>query len=413
VLWQTGLTSGQGEVFLLEKTAIMSREGRAKSDSFDDEAGFYQRECFYKTLLSVIKPEITPYLEYLYEVKELLSLSEIISAGENQLHHVIRMLEIAVSIPDSVFEKLNISREELVIGVIFHDVGKGKEVDDRYFDSSMVTKSSVPVFLRHYPGMNWAEWVVPFHNHIAAGYLIAKKYHCSIRVLEAIALHHHVKIRPRTLNLLGDSLKLSSMVKLDIFHYNPIQYAAPGGNLAQVIAILDQLCAIERKFRGFSGLGLEPQQLEYEVVRDLVIGITDNKDPRLDALGTSLNGNESVILFDLKAFGSFVKMHTEYEVQNIKATILQLIRNMVRVNRIGKERDLVALIGGDEYAVITKVEDAVVLSKMAERVADVIKLKTGFQVRAGYGIGGSIAENYHKARLQAELMKKHRFLVDE
>ena len=68
-------------------------------------------------------------------------------------------------------------------------------------------------------------------------------------------MHHHVKIRPRTLNLLGDSLRLSSMVKLDIFHYNPVQYAAPGGNLAQVIAILDQLCAIERKFRGFSGFG--------------------------------------------------------------------------------------------------------------------------------------------------------------
>ena len=398
---------------LLEKTVIMSGEGRAKSDSFDDEAGFCQREYFYKTLLSVIKPEIIPYLENLYQVKELLSLSQIISAGENQLHHVIRMLEIAASIPDSVFEMLHISKEELVTGVIFHDVGKGKEVDDRYFESSMVKKGSAPAFLRHYPGMNWAEWIVPFHNHIAASYQIAKKYHCSLRVLEAIALHHHVKIRPRTLNLLGDCLKLSSMVKLDIFHYNPIQYAAPGGNLAQVIAILDQLCAIERKFRGFSGLGLEPQQLEYEVVRDLVIGITDNKDPRLDMLEISLKGNESVILFDLKAFGSFVKMHTEYEVQNIKATILQLIRNMVRVNRIGKERDLVALIGGDEYAVITKVEDAVVLSKMAERVADVIKLKTGFQVRAGYGMGESIAENYHKARLQAELMKKHRFLVDE
>lgn len=397
----------------MEKTAIMIGEGRAKSDSFNDHGVFYQKECFYKTLLSVIKPEITPYLESLYKVKELLSLSEIISAGENQLHHVIRMLEIAASIPDSVFEKLKISKNELVLGVIFHDVGKGKEVDDRYFDSSMVTKGSAPDFLRHYPGMNWAEWMVPFHDHIAASYLIAKKYHCSIRVLEAVALHHHVKIRPRTLNLLGDSLQLSSMVKLDIFHYNPVQYAAPGGNLAQVIAILDQLCAIERKFRGFSGLGLEPQQIEYEVVRDLVIGITDNKDPRLDALGTSLNGNESVILFDLKAFGSFVKMHTEYEVQNMKASILQLIRNMVRVNRGLRERDMVALIGGDEYAVITRVEDSAVLNKMAERVAEVIKLKTGFQVRAGYGIGGSIAENYHKARLQAELMKKRRFLVDE
>ena len=397
----------------MEKAATMGGEERVKRDSLADQGGFYQREYFYKTLFSVIKPEIAPYLERLYEVKELLSLSEIISDGENQLYHVIRMLEIAVSIPDSVLEKLKISKDELVTGVIFHDVGKGKEVDDRHFDSSKVTKGSVPVFLRHYPGMNWVEWVVPFHDHIAASYLIAKKYHCSIRVLEAVALHHHVKIRPRTLNLIGDSLQLSSMVKLDIFHYNPVQYVAPGGNLAQVIAILDQLCAIERKFRGFSGLGLEPQQIEYEVVRDLVIGITDNKDPRLDVLGVSLKGNESVILFDLKAFGSFVKMHTEYEVQNMKASILQLIRNMVRVNRGCRERDIVALIGGDEYAVVTKVKDIAVLNKMAERVAEVIKLKTGFQVRAGYGIGESIAKNYHKARLQAELMKKRRFLLDE
>ncbi|HHY29723.1 MAG TPA: phosphohydrolase, partial [Syntrophaceticus sp.] len=160
----------------------------------------------------------------------------------------------------------------------------------------------------------------------------------------------------------------------------------------------------------FSGLGLEPEQIEYEVVRDLVIGISGKDDPRLEVLGLSLTGTESVILFDLRAFGSYVKMHTEYEVQNMKASILQLIRTLVRVNREGKERDLVALIGGDEYAVVTKVQDPVILDKMIERVARVIKLKTGFQVRAGYGIGNNIDENYHHARIQAEMLKERRFL---
>lgn len=396
----------------MKKTATMSGEGKLSSIVSDDE-GLYRRELFFRTLLEVTNPEIVPYLERLYEVKELIPLSGIISAGENQLYHVIRMLEIAASIPEKVLEILNISREELVAGVIFHDVGKGKEIDDRYFDSSMVRKSTAPVIFRQYPGMNWAEWVVPFHNHIESSYRTAKKYRCSKRVLEAVALHHHVKIRPRTLNLIGDSLRLSSIVKLDIFHYNPVQYAAPGGILAQVIAILDQVSAIERKFRGFSGLGLEPEQIEYEVVRDLVIGITDSEDPRLDILGISLSGKESVILFDLRAFGSYVKMHSEYEVQNMKASVLQLIRNMVRVNRSGRHRDMVALIGGDEYAVVTKADDSAILKKMVNRVAEVIKLKTGFQVRAGYGIGRSIAENYHQARVQADLLKKHRFLVDD
>jgi hypothetical protein len=47
---------------------------------------------------------------------------------------------------------------------------------------------------------------------------------------------------------------------------------------------------------------------------------------------------------------------------------------------------------------------------MIERVARVIKLKTGFQVRAGYGIGNNIDENYHHARIQAEMLKERRFL---
>ena len=394
----------------MEEGASNNREGKYKKGGVQRSEYPYRRELFYKTLLEVFNPKIVAYLERLYQVEELLPLSEIISAGENQLHHIVRMLEMAASIPDNVLEALKITGEELIAGVIFHDVGKGKEVDDRFFEASMVQKRRVPTYLRHYPGMNWAEWTVPFHNHIGISHQIAKKYHCSQKVLEAVALHHHVKIRPRTLNLIGDVLNISNIVRLDIFHYKPAQYAAPGSNLAQVVAILDQMCAIERKFRGFSGLGLEPKQIEYEVVRDLVIGISGKDDPRLDVLGLSLTGTESVILFDLRAFGSYVKMHTEYEVQNMKASILQLIRTLVRVNREGKERDLVALIGGDEYAVVTKVQDPVILDKMIERVARVIKLKTGFQVRAGYGIGNNIDENYHHARIQAEMLKERRFL---
>lgn len=396
----------------MEQGASNDKEGKYDPGKVQKNEYPYRRELFYRTLLQVFNPKIVPYLERLYQVKELLSLSEIISAGENQLHHIVRMLEMAASIPDNVLEVLKIAGQDLVAGVIFHDVGKGKEVDDRVFESSMVRKVRAPTYLRHYPGMNWAEWTVPFHNHIGASYKLAKKYHCSQKVLEAVALHHHVKIRPRTLNLIGDALNISNIVRLDIFYYRPEQYAAPGSSLAQVIAVLDQMCAIERKFRGFSGLGLEPKQIEYEVVRDLVIGISGKDDPRLDVLGLSLTGKESVILFDLRAFGSYVKMHTEYEVQNMKASILQLIRTLVRVNRGGKERDLVALIGGDEYAVLTKVQNPTVLQEMIERVAKVIKLKTGFQVRAGYGIGSSIDENYHHARIQAEMLKERRFLLE-
>ena len=50
-----------------------------------------------------------------------------------------------------------------------------------------------------------------------------------------------------------------------------------------------------RESSGFSDLGLEPKQIEYEVVRDMVIGITRKDDPRLDVLGLSLTGKESVI----------------------------------------------------------------------------------------------------------------------
>jgi GGDEF domain-containing protein len=382
-------------------------------DFGQDKEHSISREHFYQTLLQVFNSKIVPYVERLYQVKELLPLLEITSAGENQFHHIIRMLEKAATISDSVLDVFQITREELVDAVIFHDVGKGKEVDDRFFEFSAVRKGKVPAHLRNYPGMNWAEWIVPLHTHIDVSYQIAKKYHCSEKVLEAVAMHHHVKIRSHTLNLVCDALNVSNMIRLDIFHYNPAQYAAPGGNLAQLVAIFDQMCAIERKFKGFAGLGLEPQRLEYEVVRDLVIGITDKNDPRLDILGTSLTGKESVILFDLQAFGSYVKMHTEYEVQNTKVSILQLIRTVIRGRSNGKnECDLVALIGGDEYAVVTKVEQPAIIEKMIERVAAAVKLKTGFRVRVGYGIGSTIDENYHQARTQAEMLKHCRYLLE-
>ncbi|HBG22396.1 MAG TPA: phosphohydrolase, partial [Peptococcaceae bacterium] len=64
------------------------------------------------------------------------------------------------SISNSVLDVLQITREELVDAAILHDVGKGKEVDDRFFSFSVVRKGEVPTHLRRYQGMNWAEWTV-------------------------------------------------------------------------------------------------------------------------------------------------------------------------------------------------------------------------------------------------------------
>lgn len=385
----------------------ISAIGNCKLEQYGD---FPVREVYYKAMLGVLKPRIIPYLENIFEIKEILGLAEIVSAGENQLHHVIRMLELAASIPDSILEILKVDRNDLIEGVLFHDVGKGLEVDDMVFDPAAVKKGRAPLFLCHYPGISWADWYIPFHDHVGVSYQIARRYNQSEEVLEAVVLHHHARIRPRALQLVGDALNLSSVVRMDIYHYKPEQYAAPGSNLAQVITILDQLCAIERKFRGVAGASIDPLQIEYEVVRDLVIGNTDEDDPRLKLLGVTLTGRETVIFFDLRAFGSYVKMHTEYEVQSTKASILQLIRSLVRVNRSGKERDLVALIGGDEYVVVTKVTDPEIIEEMIKRISTVVKLRMGFQMRTGYAMGNSIAVNFHNARIQAELLKEHRFL---
>lgn len=369
------------------------------------------REILYKTLIRVIRPHLIPYLEHFFGIKELLYLARIVSVGENQLHHTIRMVELAASLPDEVMSFLGIKRDDLVMGVLFHDVGKGREVDDSVFDARSVSKGRVPQALRHYPGMRWVEWTTPFHDHVLLSHEIAKRYGLPENVLEAIALHHHVKIRPRALHLVGDALCLSMAVKEDIFNHHPEQYTAPGSNLAQVIAILDQLCAIERKYQARVGVGLEPHQIEDEVVRDLVTGMATAEDPRLRLLGVSLTGEESVVLFDLRAFGSFVKLHTEYEVQSLKASILQMIRSLVRVNRPGRERDLVALIGGDEYAVVTKVKDKRILDEMIERITLTVKKRTGIEMRYGLGVGGNIPSNFHQARIHAEMMRESHFLI--
>jgi hypothetical protein len=144
----------------MEEGASNNSEGKYEKSGVLKSEYPYRRELFYKTLLEVLNPKIVAYLERLYQVEELLSLSGIISVGENQLHHVIRMLEMAASIPDSVLEVLKITGEELIAGVIFHDVGKGKEVDDRIFEASLVQKSRAPAYLRHYPGMNWAAVII-------------------------------------------------------------------------------------------------------------------------------------------------------------------------------------------------------------------------------------------------------------
>jgi hypothetical protein len=81
----------------MEEGASNNSEGKYEKSGVLKSEYPYRRELFYKTLLEVLNPKIVAYLERLYQVEELLSLSGIISVGENQLHHVIRMLEMAAS----------------------------------------------------------------------------------------------------------------------------------------------------------------------------------------------------------------------------------------------------------------------------------------------------------------------------
>ncbi len=370
------------------------------------------RERFLETLLRVIKPQLLVYLERFQEVEELFELADVVSVGENQLHHVVRMVEMAGALPEGVFEVLGITRDDLVTAAIFHDLGKGKEIDDRFFDATLVTKTRVPHLVSAFPGMKWVEWKSPLHDHVSRSVEIAYSYGLPEEIVEAIAMHHHVKIRPEVLDLVGDALRLSRFVRTDIISYNPEQYTAPGNALAQVVAVLDQLCAIERKFRARISLTQEPYEIEDEVVRDLVIGVATTSDPRLQVLDVSLKGNEPVVLLNLRAFGTFVKLHTEYEIQNLKMSILQLIRSLLQAEHRGRQRELVALIEGDAYAVIAREDDENYLKQMIARIADAVRVRTGFEIRYGYGLGGTIPENFHQARLQAEINKKPRFLLE-
>ena len=188
-------------------------------------------------------------------------------------------------------------------------------------------------------------------------------------------------------------------------HHKPEQYAATGSNLSQVVAVIDQLCAIERKFEGKVYLTREPEKMEDELVKDLVIGVTDAFDPRVELLGNRLLGNETVIMFDLRAFGAYVQKNSEYKVQAVKREVLNTIRSVVRVQDQRREKDMVGLIGGDEYAVITKVIDQDLIQKMIVRIKSIIKSRTGLSVRYGYKIGANIEENFHEARRQANLQK--------
>ncbi|MGD0153524.1 MAG: HD domain-containing protein [Thermacetogeniaceae bacterium] len=371
-----------------------------------------QREFFYRILLGVFSPRIIPFLDRLLEVGELFGLAGVVSVGENQLHHVLRMLELAAQLPDDLLAELQIESQDLVNSVIFHDLGKGSEIDDSLFDPLGVSKIEAPALLRQYYGLIWAEWFTPLHDHVLRSYEIAARYKQPAPVLEAVALHHHVKIGPKALELVGHVLSLTGVVQLDVYNHHPEQYTARGSHLAQLVALLDQLCAIEKKFRLRLNTDLQSDQVEADVVRDLVIGITGMDDPRLRAIDITLTGNESVILLDLQAFGRFVKLHTEFEVQSVKISILQIIRSLVRVNRDRQEHDLVALIGGDEYAIVTRVRDQEQLLEMIRRIALAVKARTEFDLRFGIGAGGTIAENFHQARVQAEINKKCHFLTE-
>lgn len=382
----------------------------ANSDRSQGETPGTLRERLCLSVISVLNPELSGVMDRIVEVPELLYLADIISVGENQLHHVLRMCQLSLLISDSVLEELGVDRRDLVETIIFHDLGKGQEIDDRYFQPDAVAKVEMPKKLSKYRGLKWAEWKEPFHDHVLAGYELGIRYCLKPAVLEAIALHHHVKMRPEFITKLGAVLSLTGTVCQDIATYAPEQYAASGSNLARIVAFLDQLCAVERKLKTNVVSRYSEDRLEEDVVRDLVIGITDKNDPRLRVLGVSITGTETVILIDLSAFGSYVKMHSEYEIQRVKKAVLQAIRSVVRNKKADRDWDLVSLIGGDEYVVITKVVDQAQVEAIIDRIAKMVKIHAGLNIRPGYGIGKSIIANFHTARSMAEVGKRTRFL---
>jgi len=373
-----------------------------------NQVRLHRRDMPVLLLKSLVQPRLIPVIERIFEIPELFNLVDIISLGENQLHHVIRMAEAADRLPEQVLEGLDITREALITAILFHDIGKGPETDDWQLVSEAIQLRRVPDALRAYDVPEWAEYLVPLHRHIAKSIQIAEAYHLDKEIIRAIALHHHIKITPEVLTAVTRPLALTPLLCSDILQFRPAQYAVRGSNLAQLLAILDQLGAIERKFHGRVFLSAEPDKLEDEVVKDLIIGVAEKNDPRLDLLGFDLDGRESVILLDLCSFGEFVETHTEYQVQAVKKDVLNTIRSLTRANGNGRNRDAVGLIGGDEFVIITSVSGPEAMEKMTGRITSAIKTRTGLGCRVGFGTGEDIPENFHQARFKANEHKTRR-----
>jgi len=371
----------------------------------DCHSAMCSRELMLKVMHSLVSPHIKPVLNRIFEIQELFQLADVVCLGENQLHHVVRMCEHAIQIRENCLQELGISREKLLTAVLFHDSGKGEEVDDRGFGGRKMKQVKVPRKLKHFGIPSWVEFSTPLHDHIERGLVIGETYNLKDDILEAIVLHHHVKILPETLRLMARGLFLPGVIYEDILHYKPGQYAVGGSTLSQTVAVIDQLCAIERKFEGRVCLNGEPEKMEDELVKDLVIGVTDTSDPRISLLGNCLDGRETVILLDIRSFGSFVASNSEYKVQSMKKEVLHTIRSVIRVQDFYREKDMVSLVGGDEYAVITKVLEDNIIKKMINRIRAAIKGRTGFDVRYGFGTGGTIEGNFHIARDMANSQK--------
>ncbi len=367
---------------------------------------FCSRDLLMKVLRSMVNPRLAPAIDRIFQVQELFMLADVVSLGENQLHHVIRICDYANSISEKVLAALGVDKEALLTAVLFHDIGKGIEIDDCNEGREASKQEKVPKTLRKYGVPSWVDFRTPAHEHVEKGLSVAETYNLDKPILEAIALHHHVKITPPVLREIALSLVLAPMFVEDILHHEPEQYAAKGSKLTQIVAALDQLCAIERKFQGRVSFNGEPEKMEEELVKDLVIGVNGTDDPRLTALGLPFMGDETVILLDLRAFGSFVQLNSEYTVQATKREILNIIRSVVRVQDRHRIKDAVGLVGGDEYVVITRVMDQEILEKIIERIKGAVKSRTGFGLRIGYGVGKSIPANFHEARTKANLDKK-------
>jgi len=369
------------------------------------ETAMCSRDLMLRVVKSLVRPQLMPVIHRIFEVHELFQLADVVSMGENQLYHVVRMCEHVVELKDSFLSELGVEQEELLTAVLFYDCGKSSEVDDNLFIPENCKQARVPRKLRNCGIPEWAEYYTPMHDHLERSVRIAESYDLKETVLEAIALHHHVKILPELVYQVARALYLPHVICEDILRHKPGQHVAKGSTLAQVLGIVNQICAIERKFGGRVYLAREPEKIEDELVKDLVIGVTDSSDPRLGLLGISLAGNETVILFDLRGFGEFVQNNSEYKVQATKREVLKTIRSVIRVQDHHRDKDMVGLIGGDEYAVITRVRDEAIIDKMIERIKSAIMNRTGLNVRYGYSMGGVLEENFHAARDKANLEK--------